>query len=78
WDFGTMRYGTKTPTPTGCNASNLDAFRVTIPVSYVFYDPTLVGTVPAQYAVFVPNTVVGLNFVIDLYDVQMLVLEAMK
>ncbi|CAG8584862.1 805_t:CDS:2 [Paraglomus brasilianum] len=78
WDFGTMRYGTKTPTLTDCNASNLDAFRVTVPVSYVFYDPPLVGTVPAQYAVFVPNTVVGLNFVIDLYDVQMLVLEAMK
>ena len=73
-----MRYGTKTPTPTGCNASNLDAFRVTIPVRYVFYDPPLVGTVPAHHAVFVPNTVVGSHFVIDLYNVQRLVLRTMN
>ncbi|CAG8824598.1 20693_t:CDS:2, partial [Cetraspora pellucida] len=39
WDFSTIQYNNNTSTLTGCNASNLNAFQVTIPISDVFYDP---------------------------------------
>ncbi|CAG8453411.1 3190_t:CDS:2 [Scutellospora calospora] len=76
WDFGTIQYNNNTPTPTGCNALNLNAFQVTIPISDAFYDPPIIRGVPAEYAVFVPGTVVGVNFVIDLYEIQQEVLDA--
>lgn len=34
------------------------------------------GGVPTPYAVLVPGTVVGVNFVVDLFDVQQVVLES--
>ncbi|CAG8690520.1 4385_t:CDS:2 [Funneliformis caledonium] len=78
WDFGTLQYGTNTA--TGCNANNLNAYQVTIPVSDAFWDPPIVGGVPnvAEYAVTVPGTVLGNNFIIDLYDVQRVVLKTQK
>ena len=54
---------------------NLNAFQINIPIADAFYDPPIVGRVPTPYAVLVPGTVVGVNFVIDLFDVQQEVLE---
>ncbi|RHZ78369.1 hypothetical protein Glove_165g7 [Diversispora epigaea] len=76
WDFGTIQYNNNAPTPTGCNALNLNAFQITIPIADAFYDPPIVGGVPTPYAILVPGTVVGVNFVIDLFDVQQVVLES--
>jgi len=54
---------------------NLNAFQINIPIADAFYDPPIVGGVLTPYAVLVPGTVVGVNFVIDLFDVQQEVLE---
>jgi hypothetical protein len=53
---------------------------VTIPISDVFWDPPIIGGVPnvAGYIATVPGTVVGNNFVIDLFDVQQEVLAAQR
>ncbi|KAF0428456.1 hypothetical protein F8M41_005862 [Gigaspora margarita] len=74
WDFGTIQFNTHTP--TGCTAPNLINFQVTIPITDVFWDPPIVGGVPTPFAVFMPGTVVGTNFMIDLFDVQQEVLDA--
>jgi len=70
WECGTIHHNTDTP--TGCNAPNNDQFQVTIPVRDVFWDPPILGGVPnvEDYTAVVPDTVVGENFVIDLYDIQ--------
>ncbi|CAG8506886.1 2073_t:CDS:2 [Paraglomus brasilianum] len=75
WECGTIRNNSSTL--TNCNAPDLDAFKVTIPVSNVFWDPPIVHGVPKtdDYAVVVPDIVVGNNFVIDLYDIQRVVLR---
>ncbi|CAG8777455.1 9946_t:CDS:1, partial [Funneliformis caledonium] len=76
WDFGTIHYNSTIPTPTDCNALNLNAFQVTITIADVFYDPPIIEGVPTPYAVFVPGTVVGVNFVIDLFKIQQEVLDS--
>ncbi|CAG8614280.1 1417_t:CDS:2, partial [Diversispora eburnea] len=74
WDFGTVQFNTQTP--TGCNRVNLPAYRVTIPISDVFWDPPIVhGNVnETGYTPTVPTGVVGTDFVIDLYGIQQWVL----
>ncbi|RIB20816.1 hypothetical protein C2G38_1156198 [Gigaspora rosea] len=74
WDFGSIQINSNTP--TGCTAPNLINFQITIPIADAFWDPPIVGGVPTPFAVFVPGTVVGTNFVIDLFDVQQEVLAA--
>ncbi|RHZ81670.1 hypothetical protein Glove_117g31 [Diversispora epigaea] len=78
WDFGTLQYGTYTP--TNCTRVNLPAYQVTIPVSDVFWNPPIVDGVvnDTDYTPTVPEEVVGNNFRIDLYDVQRVVLRAQK
>ncbi|RHZ52445.1 hypothetical protein Glove_461g79 [Diversispora epigaea] len=78
WDFGTLQYGTHTP--TDCTRINLPAYQVTIPVSDVFWNPPVVDRVvnDTDYTPAVPEEVVGNNFLIDLYDVQRVVLKAQK
>ncbi|EXX51134.1 hypothetical protein GLOIN_2v1873541 [Rhizophagus irregularis DAOM 181602=DAOM 197198] len=39
WDFGTVQFGNNLP--TGCNALNIIAYQVTIPVSEIFWDPPI-------------------------------------
>ncbi|CAG8709168.1 753_t:CDS:1, partial [Funneliformis caledonium] len=51
-------------------------FQVTIPIADVFYDPPIIEGVPTPYAVYVPGTVVGVNFVIDLFEIQQEVLDS--
>ncbi|CAB4490727.1 uncharacterized protein OCT59_021700 [Rhizophagus irregularis] len=59
---------------TGCNAPNIPAFQINIPVNQVFWDPLTIpaaaGHVPA-----VPTAIALINFTIDLYVVQQLVLD---
>ncbi|RIA83679.1 hypothetical protein C1645_742889 [Glomus cerebriforme] len=74
WDFGTIQYNNDTPTPTGCNTLNLNAFQINIPITDAFYDPPIVWGVLTPYAVFLPGTVVGVNFVIDLFELQQAVI----
>ncbi|CAG8718058.1 13498_t:CDS:2, partial [Cetraspora pellucida] len=75
WECGTIHHNTHAP--TGCNAPNNNEFQVTIPVRDAFWDPPILGRVPnvEGYTAVVPNTVVGENFVIDLYDIQQIVLN---
>ncbi|RIB01518.1 hypothetical protein C2G38_2150419 [Gigaspora rosea] len=75
WECGTIHHNTHTP--TGCNAPNNNEFQVTIPVRDAFWDPPILGGVPnvEDYTAVVPDTVVGENFVIDLYDIQQVVLN---
>ena len=56
---------------------NLDAVKVTIPASNAFWDPPIIDEAPnaKSYAAVVPDTVVGDNFVIDLYDTRQAVLH---
>ncbi|CAG8740909.1 1805_t:CDS:1, partial [Funneliformis mosseae] len=42
----------------------------------VFYDPPIIEGVPTPYAVFVPGIIVGVNFVIDLFEIQQVVLDS--
>ncbi|RGB24191.1 hypothetical protein C1646_676552 [Rhizophagus diaphanus] len=76
WDFGTHQLGRETSNTylTGCNAPNIPAFQINIPVNQVFCDPP---TIPAAagYVPAVPSAVTLINFTIDLYVVQQLVLD---
>ncbi|RIA80857.1 hypothetical protein C1645_837937 [Glomus cerebriforme] len=74
WDFGTLLFNSNQP--GGCTGAGLPNYTVTIPVSDVFWDPPIVAGVPnvAGYNATAPNTVVALNFVIDLYRLQRVVL----
>ncbi|CAG8477450.1 12420_t:CDS:2 [Acaulospora colombiana] len=75
WDFGTLQKVSQVA--TGCNAPNLPAYQVSIPVSDVFWNPTIIAGVPivAGYTVMVPNTINANNFNIDLYRIQQLLLR---
>ena len=77
WDFGNAKKHSRDPVnnPADCNAPNLPAFQITIPISEVFWDPPSFP-IPLGYAPLVPATVVGNNFFIDLYRVQRIVLKA--
>ncbi|RHZ54771.1 hypothetical protein Glove_423g80 [Diversispora epigaea] len=46
WDFGTLQKGNDNP--TGCNAPDIPAYLITIPINYVFWDPPIpaIGYVP--------------------------------
>ncbi|CAG8563962.1 16180_t:CDS:2 [Racocetra fulgida] len=70
WDFGTLRYGTFTP--TNCISANLPAYQVTIPVLDIFWNPPIMNGVvnEVDYIPTVPHGVVGNNFLIDLYSIQ--------
>ncbi|CAG8537330.1 14850_t:CDS:2, partial [Cetraspora pellucida] len=70
WDFGTLQYNSSQA--TGCTGANIPAYQISIPVSDVFWDPPIVTETPntTGYSVTVPNTVVGNNFIIDLYRIQ--------
>ncbi|CAG8610001.1 5549_t:CDS:2, partial [Racocetra persica] len=71
WEFGTHSRGNNNP--TACNAPGLPAFQVNIPVSEVFWDPpipTVAGYTPA-----VPFLITAVDFSIDLYQIQQLVLN---
>ncbi|CAG8725240.1 4327_t:CDS:2, partial [Cetraspora pellucida] len=74
WEFGTHSRGNNNP--TACNALGLPAFQVNIPVSEVFWDPPI-PTV-AGYAPAVPPLITAVNFSIDLYQIQQLVLNNQK
>ncbi|CAG8660029.1 6476_t:CDS:2 [Paraglomus brasilianum] len=77
WDFGNAKKYSRDPVnnPADCNAPNLPAFQITIPISEVFWDLPLFP-IPLAYAPAVPATIVGNTFVIDLYQIQRIVLEA--
>ncbi|CAG8498694.1 19941_t:CDS:2 [Racocetra fulgida] len=76
-NFGTLIR--KKQTPTNCNAPNLPQYQVIIPIAQVFWDPVLplppadgyVPTVPISLA----TGTAPVNFIIDLYQVQQLVLN---
>ncbi|CAB4489850.1 uncharacterized protein OCT59_011853 [Rhizophagus irregularis] len=76
WDFGTHQLGRPTDNAylSGCNAPNIPAFQITIPVNAVFWDPP---TIPAAAGYFpvVPPTVTLCNFTIDLFEIQQEVLN---
>ncbi|CAG8738665.1 6670_t:CDS:1, partial [Funneliformis caledonium] len=42
----------------------------------IFYDPPIIEGVPTPYIIFVPGTVVGVNFIIDLFEIQQEVLDS--
>ncbi|RHZ85608.1 hypothetical protein Glove_63g82 [Diversispora epigaea] len=75
WQFGTLIR--KKQTPTACNSPNLPHYQINIPIAQVFWDPPLL---PAdEYIPTVPNSLATetapVNFIIDLYRVQQLVLK---
>ncbi|CAG8456801.1 10682_t:CDS:2 [Ambispora leptoticha] len=72
WDFGTLQKGSQVA--TGCNAPNLPAYQVSIPVSDVFWNPPIIAgvLVVSGYVEMVPNTINANNFNIDLYSIQQL------
>ncbi|CAG8486062.1 17261_t:CDS:2 [Rhizophagus irregularis] len=76
WDFGTHQLGREASNTslTGCNAPNIPAFQINNPVNQVFWDPT---TIPAAagYVPALPPAVALVNFTIDLYVVQQVVLD---
>ncbi|CAG8547228.1 558_t:CDS:2 [Rhizophagus irregularis] len=76
WDFGNIKKYSRDPItdPPGCNAPNLAAYRITIPISEVFWDPP--SPIPPGYTPAIPPNVVGINFVIDLYRIQRVALQA--
>nr|CAG8560788.1 9050_t:CDS:2 [Entrophospora candida] len=78
WDFGTLQYNSNQA--TGCNGPGIPAYQVNIPISNVFWDPPIVAGAPnvRGYNITVPGTVVGNNFVIDLYNIQQEVLASQK
>ncbi|CAG8559297.1 4497_t:CDS:2, partial [Ambispora leptoticha] len=70
WDFGTHQLGRPTNDRylTGCNAPNISAFQINIPVALVFWDPPIPSV--AGYTPVVPLEITAVNFNIDLYRVQ--------
>ncbi|RHZ54348.1 hypothetical protein Glove_428g95 [Diversispora epigaea] len=77
WQFGTLIR--KKQTPTTCNAPNLPEYQVNIPIAQVFWDPVLPLPPADGYIPNVPNPLAietaPVNFIIDLYQVQQLVLS---
>ncbi|CAB4384986.1 unnamed protein product [Rhizophagus irregularis] len=76
WDFGNIKKHSRDPVndPPGCNAPNLAAYQITLPISEVFWDPPY--PIPPGYTPAIPPNVVGINFVIDLYQIQRVALQA--
>ncbi|CAG8709400.1 14214_t:CDS:1, partial [Acaulospora morrowiae] len=76
WDFGNIKKHSRDPVndPAGCNAPNLPAFQITIPISEVFWDPPF--PIPPAYVPIIPANVIGTNFIIDLYRIQQMALKA--
>ncbi|CAG8538934.1 11288_t:CDS:2, partial [Acaulospora morrowiae] len=76
WDFGNTKKHSRDPVndPADCNAPNLPAFQITIPISEVFWNPPFPIT-PA-YAPIIPANVIGTYFNIDLYRIQRTALKA--
>ncbi|CAG8580803.1 5485_t:CDS:2 [Paraglomus brasilianum] len=70
WDFGNAKKYSRDPVndPAGCNAPNLPAFQITIPISDVFWDPPF--PIPPAYVPVIPADIIGSNFIIDLYRIQ--------
>ncbi|CAG8535430.1 6120_t:CDS:2 [Rhizophagus irregularis] len=76
WDFGNIKKHSRDPVndPPGCNAPNLAAYQITIPISEVFWDPPY--PIPPGYTPAIPLNIVGTNFVVDLYRIQRVALQA--
>ncbi|RGB33952.1 hypothetical protein C1646_743060 [Rhizophagus diaphanus] len=74
--LGTLKKYSRDPItdPPGCNAPNLAAYQITIPISEVFWDPPF--PIPPGYTPAIPPNIVGINFVIDLYRIQRVALQA--
>ncbi|CAG8547351.1 15965_t:CDS:2 [Cetraspora pellucida] len=66
-------------TLTTCNAPNLPQYQVIIPIAQVFWDPVLSLPPAVEYVPAVPTLLATetapVNFIIDLYQVQQLVLS---
>ncbi|CAJ0769625.1 10352_t:CDS:2, partial [Entrophospora sp. SA101] len=77
WQFGTLIR--KKQTPTTCNAPNLPQYQVIIPISQVFWDPVLPLPPAVEDIQLFLNPLATetapVNFIIDLYRVQQLVLS---
>ncbi|RHZ81180.1 hypothetical protein Glove_123g63 [Diversispora epigaea] len=73
WEFGTHQRGNNIP--IACNAPGLPLFRIDIPVAQVFWDPPIPAV--ARYTPRVPPPLANalVNFSIDLYSIQQLVLR---
>jgi len=76
WDFGNIKKYSRDPVndPSCCNAPNLPAFQITIPISETFWDPP--SPIPPAYIPVIPTNIIGNNFVIDLYRIQRIALES--
>ncbi|GBB87935.1 hypothetical protein RclHR1_14420006 [Rhizophagus clarus] len=78
WDFGNIKKYSRDPIndPPGCNAPNLAAYQITIPISVIFWDPP--SPIPPAYTPAIPPmaNIIGNNFVIDLYRIQQVALKA--
>ncbi|CAB5312013.1 unnamed protein product [Rhizophagus irregularis] len=62
WDFGNIKKHSRDPItdPPGCNAPNLAAYQITIPINEVFWDPPF--PIPPGYTPAIPlNIVVSLD-----------------
>ncbi|CAG8489220.1 6375_t:CDS:2 [Gigaspora rosea] len=70
WNFGTVDY--YLGVPTACTRPGLANYRVSIPTENVFWNPPVVGGVPATvgYTITVPRAVTAPNFIIDLFQIQ--------
>ncbi|CAG8445889.1 11819_t:CDS:2 [Acaulospora morrowiae] len=75
WDFGNVKKYSRDPVndPAGCNAPNLPAFQITIPISQVFWD--LPFPIPPAYVPIILTNINGNNFIIDLYRIQRIALD---
>ncbi|PKK64073.1 hypothetical protein RhiirC2_869460 [Rhizophagus irregularis] len=73
WDFGNIKKHSRDPItdPPGCN---LAAYQITIPINEVFWDPPF--PIPPGYTPAIPLNIVGINFVVDLYRIQRVALQA--
>ncbi|RHZ75718.1 hypothetical protein Glove_212g57 [Diversispora epigaea] len=90
WEFGTLRRGSNVP--TACNAPDLPLFRIDIPIAQVFWDPPIPADEAEddddeaendeddEYVPLIPPplAITAVNFSIDLYLIQQLVLERQK
>ncbi|CAG8482013.1 11012_t:CDS:2 [Ambispora leptoticha] len=76
WDFGNAKKYLRDPVndPAGCNAPNLPDFQITIPINEVFCDPPF--PIPPAYIPVIPANITGNNFIIDLYRIQRIALDA--
>ncbi|GES75755.1 hypothetical protein GLOIN_2v1734856 [Rhizophagus clarus] len=54
WDFGNIKKYSRDPIndPPGCNAPNLAAYQITIPISVIFWDPP--SPIPPAYTPAIP------------------------